>query len=155
MTFSILTYRIESYQIWPMFFYWVGSQRQFCEENQAKMAILSYFDIFVQVSNLSHILPSEYYETKSSGNCLCLYQGAYNINLQGGLGKVKAKEIPVSMVTCWTSILDQLGHKFWVQFHQFQNFQNYSWTNPTQSLVGRTQSGVENQFLLYQDLIKL
>ena len=59
--------------IWPMFFYWVGSQRQFREENEAKMAILSYFDIFVQVSNLSHILPSEYYETKSSGNCLCLY----------------------------------------------------------------------------------
>ena len=62
-----------------MFFYWVGSQRQFREENEAKMAILSYFDIFVQVSNLSRILPSEYYETKSSGNCLCLYQGAYNI----------------------------------------------------------------------------
>ena len=54
-------------------FYWVGSQRQFREENEAKMAILSYFGIFVQVSNLSYILPSKYYANKSSGNCLYLY----------------------------------------------------------------------------------
>ena len=36
---------------------------------QAKMAIFSYFDIFAQVSNLSYILPSECYASKSSRKC--------------------------------------------------------------------------------------
>ena len=47
------------------------------------MAILSYFDIFAQVSNFSYILASEDYATKSSRKCLYLYKGAlaYNINV--------------------------------------------------------------------------
>ena len=42
-----------------------------------KMAILSDFDIFAQTLNSSCILQSEYYATKSSGNCLYIYTKEY------------------------------------------------------------------------------
>ena len=41
--------------------------------HKAEMAILSYFDIFAQVSNLSCIFPSECYATKRSRKCLYVY----------------------------------------------------------------------------------